>query len=120
MKPKEKKKIKGIGNVYPCPICGKYPEWGAFFLICPNMCIESDYNEPKGRAVRTWNKQAADVEAIVAAPTKEYHVTAFRKFQVKVRAKFPVGAFGKAKRLPPSKWIPVGEYYGFTILEDLK
>jgi len=62
-----KKHIKGVGTVYPCKICGEYPVWGAvwgaFFLCCPNHVdhhcesCESDYNEPKGHAVRDWNKK---------------------------------------------------------------
>lgn len=54
--PVEKKKIKDVGKVFPCRKCGSYPHWGAFFIQCPNLCFETDYNDPPGHSVKHWNK----------------------------------------------------------------
>ena len=37
--------------------CGVRPQWGAFFIVCPKCRRQSDYDQPSGNAVRTWNKQ---------------------------------------------------------------
>lgn len=62
LKKQKKVKIKGMGNVYRCKVCGQFPVWGAAFLYCENDCndgYETNYNDPPGRAVREWNKENA-------------------------------------------------------------
>lgn len=44
----------------PCWICGKQPQWGAAFLVCPNGHHETCYDEPKGAAAREWNRLQRD------------------------------------------------------------
>lgn len=51
-----KQKLPSGEKVYPCKQCGKLPVWGAFYLVCLGCGQESEYNEPNGNAVRTWNK----------------------------------------------------------------
>ena len=30
--------------------------WGSGLLMCQNSCFEGDYDEPRGAAVRSWNR----------------------------------------------------------------
>ena len=66
-----KKKIKGVGTVYPCKKCGMYPIWGSGFLLCPNDCYETAGNEPNGSSVREWNKVNTPNRLLTSGEMKE-------------------------------------------------
>jgi hypothetical protein len=57
LKDSERRSLK---RCKPCP-CGGASRgrglmWGAAFILCPDCGRESDYDDPLGNAVRTWNK----------------------------------------------------------------
>lgn len=57
------KKIRGIGEVYPCKQCGRYPKWVTTYLHCPNECYETDYD---------WDKTRPDFRVCIASISEGY------------------------------------------------
>ncbi len=48
---------KSLKLCAPCKRCKIAPEWDRFFIYCPKCGRQSEYNEPCGNSVRSWNKQ---------------------------------------------------------------
>jgi hypothetical protein len=67
------KKSRIPKNAVPCAICGAQVIWGSFFLECSGSCRnQSDYDNPRGNAIISWNKQQRKIKRLCAKEIRKF------------------------------------------------